>query len=41
VFWHSLVLAASVGVVVFLYAKVLPANWMPAPPAAIAVVPGK
>jgi lactate permease len=33
VFWHSLVLASLVGVVIFLYAKVLPENWMPAPPA--------
>lgn len=32
VFWHSIVLAALVGLVVFLYAKVLPANWMPALP---------
>ncbi len=39
VFFHSLALAAMVGVVVFLYAKVLPANWMPQlPPAAPAVV---
>jgi hypothetical protein len=39
VFWHSLALAAMVGVVIFLYAKVLPANWMPQlPPAAPAVV---
>jgi lactate permease len=29
VFWHSVVLAALVGVVIFLYAKVLPADWMP------------
>ncbi|HJW43110.1 MAG TPA: L-lactate permease [Geothrix sp.] len=35
VFFHSLALAAMVGVVIFLYAKVLPANWMPQlPPAA-------
>lgn len=34
VFFHSLVLAALVGVVIFLYAKVLPANWMPQVPAA-------
>ena len=35
VFWHSLALAAMVGVVIFLYARVLPANWMPQlPPAA-------
>ncbi len=33
VFWHSLALAAMVGVVIFLYAKVLPANWMPQQPA--------
>jgi lactate permease len=39
VFFHSLALAAMVGVVIFLYAKVLPANWMPQlPPAAPAVV---
>jgi lactate permease len=35
VFWHSIVLAALVGVVIFLYAKVLPANWMPQPPAPV------
>jgi lactate permease len=42
VFWHSITLAAMVGVVIFLYAKVLPAKWMPAPPApapAVATVP--
>lgn len=42
VFFHSLALAAMVGVVIFLYAKVLPANWMPAPPAptpAVATAP--
>ena len=41
VFWHSLALAAMVGVVIFLYAKVLPANWMPQqpPPAPAAVAP--
>lgn len=33
VFWHSVVLAALVGLVIFLYAKVLPSSWMPAPPA--------
>ena len=39
VFFHSLSLAALVGVVIFLYAKVLPANWMPTqPPAPAAVV---
>lgn len=39
VFFHSLALAAMVGVVIFLYAKVLPANWMPQlPPAAPAAV---
>jgi lactate permease len=38
VFWHSLVLAAMVGVVIFLYAKVLPANWMPIVPPAAPVV---
>jgi len=32
VFWHSLTLAALVGIVIFLYAKVLPANWMPVVP---------
>ena len=32
VFWHSIALAALVGIVILLYAKVLPANWMPAPP---------
>ena len=37
VFFHSLVLAALVGVVIFLYAKVLPANWMPQLPPAPAV----
>ena len=38
VFFHSLALAAMVGVVIFLYARVLPANWMPKlPPAAPAV----
>ena len=41
VFWHSLALAAMVGVVIFLYAKVLPASWMPQqpPPAPAAVAP--
>ena len=38
VFFHSLTLAALVGIVIFLYAKVLPANWMPAPPAAVPAV---
>ena len=38
VFFHSLALAAMVGVVIFLYAKVLPANWMPQVPAAPAAV---
>src|ERR1035437_942198 len=38
VFFHSLALAAMVGVVIFLYAKVLPANWMPQLPPAPAVV---
>ena len=33
VFFHSLALAALVGVVIFFYAKILPASWMPAPPA--------
>jgi lactate permease len=37
VFFHSLTLAALVGLVIFLYAKVLPANWMPSPPAPVAV----
>jgi hypothetical protein len=32
VFFHSLTLAAMVGVVIFLYAKVLPENWMPLAP---------
>ncbi len=40
VFFHSLVLAALVGVVIFLYAKVLPANWMPQlPPASTVTAP--
>jgi lactate permease len=43
VFFHSLALAAMVGCVIFLYAKVLPANWMPqlppAAPAAVTTVP--
>jgi lactate permease len=42
VFFHSLILASMVGLVIFLYAKVLPENWMPAPPApapAAAVAP--
>jgi lactate permease len=38
VFFHSLALAAMVGAVIFLYAKVLPANWMPQLPPAPAVV---
>ncbi|WP_243286202.1 L-lactate permease [Geothrix terrae] len=38
VFFHSLALAAMVGVVIFLYAKVLPANWMPQLPPAPAAV---
>jgi lactate permease len=38
VFFHSLSLAALVGVVIFLYAKVLPANWMPQVPPAPAAV---
>ena len=38
VFFHSLALAAMVGCVIFLYAKVLPANWMPQLPPAPAVV---
>lgn len=29
VFWHSIALAALVGVVILLYARVLPVNWMP------------
>ena len=37
VFWHSLTLAALVGIVIFLYAKVLPSNWMPSVPAPAAV----
>lgn len=32
VFWHSIILAALVGVVVFLYAVVLPPEWIPSPP---------
>jgi len=40
VFFHSLTLAAMVGVVIFLYAKVLPANWMPQPPAPVAAPAG-
>ncbi|MCX6549067.1 MAG: L-lactate permease, partial [Acidobacteria bacterium] len=41
VFWHSIALAAMVGVVIFLYARVLPANWMPQvpPPAPVAAAP--
>ena len=35
VFLHSIVLAAMVGVVIFLYARVFP-SWMPAPPAPVA-----
>jgi lactate permease len=38
VFFHSLALAAMVGVVIFLYARVLPASWMPQVPPAPAVV---
>jgi lactate permease len=38
VFWHSITLAAMVGAVVFLYAKVLPVKWMPQMPAPAAVV---
>jgi lactate permease len=46
VFFHSLALAAMVGLVIFLYAKVLPAHWMPrvapaAPVAATGSVPAK
>jgi len=37
VFFHSLALAAMVGCVIFLYAKVLPASWMPQLPPAPAV----
>jgi lactate permease len=33
VFFHSLALAALVGLVIMLYAKVLPASWMPQAPA--------
>jgi len=33
VFLHSIALAALVGLVIVLYAKVLPPNWMPSPPA--------
>ena len=32
VFWHSITLASLVGIVIFLYAKVFPPNWMPASP---------
>ena len=32
VFLHSIVLAALVGLVILLYARVLPADWMPQPP---------
>lgn len=41
VFWHSIALAAMVGVVIFLYARVLPASWMPSvpPPAPVAAAP--
>lgn len=35
VFWHSITLAALVGIVILLYAKVLPSDWMPQPPAAV------
>ena len=31
VFWHSIVLAALVGCVIFAYAKILPPYWMPSP----------
>ena len=39
VFFHSLALAALVGVVIVLYARVLPANWMPQLPPAPATAP--
>ena len=41
VFWHSIALAAMVGVVIFMYARVLPASWMPSvpPPAPVAAAP--
>jgi len=32
VFWHSLILAAQVGLVIFLFAKVFPPDWMPIVP---------
>jgi lactate permease len=32
VFWHSIVLASLVGCVIFAYARLLPASWMPSPP---------
>jgi len=32
VFWHSLTLAILVGLVILLYAEVLPVSWMPSPP---------
>lgn len=38
VFWHSIVLAALVGIVIMLYAKVLPSSWMPTAPAPAPVV---
>jgi lactate permease len=38
VFFHSIILAALVGCVIMLYAKVLPANWMPQVPAPAAPV---
>ncbi|MFM2095481.1 MAG: hypothetical protein RIS70_2605, partial [Planctomycetota bacterium] len=31
VFWHSIVLAALVGCVIFAYARLLPPSWMPSP----------
>jgi lactate permease len=37
VFLHSVVLAALVGIVIFLYARVVP-NWIPAPPPPVAAV---
>lgn len=32
VFWHSLTLAALVGLVILLYARALPPDWIPSPP---------
>jgi lactate permease len=32
VFWHSIILAALVGCMVFAYARLLPVHWMPQSP---------